>query len=88
MTHTVEEKAVFIAPMIKPIPIVTNIKISVLFAFGSTSGYEIWVGKKGKKAYCYQDDDESYYDYQCIEDALIGGSEEFEVKRIIVLQFI
>ena len=50
---------------------------------------DIWVGKKGYKAFCKQDDD-SYYDYHGNEKALTGitgNQNKFEIKRIIVIQF-
>ena len=58
---------------------------SRLFIFGK----DIWIGKKGFGARCYQDDD-CLYDYTGNEKALtgiIGSSNEFKLKRIIVVQF-
>ena len=59
-----------------------------LFVFGNC---DIWIGKKGFKAECEQDE-ESYYDYQGNEKALTGRSglkseDKFDIKRIIVIQF-
>ena len=63
-----------------------------LFAFGSTDGYEIWVGKKGQKAFCCQHSD-SLYDFKGNENALTGisgreyGDNMFDIKRVVVIQF-
>ena len=56
-----------------------------LFIFGEC---DIWVGKKGRKAYCKQNE-ESLYDYQGNENALTGteNGDKFDTKRIVVYQF-
>ena len=63
--------------------------IDSLFAFGNEFEYEIWIGKKNIKSYCQQNE-KSIYDYKGNENALIGitGREnQFDIKRIIAIQF-
>ena len=59
-----------------------------LFVFGND---DIWVGKKGNKAICNQDNI-CCYDYEGTYGALIGRiiwnkGEEDKTERIIVIQF-
>ena len=63
-----------------------------LFVFGTLYHYEIWMGKKGEKAFCCQHS-ESLYDFKGNENALTGisgieyGENMFDIKRILVIQF-
>ena len=64
-----------------------------LFSFGLYLNHDIWVGKKGAQAYCFQNN-KSFFDYRNARNALTdisteenGEENKFDIKRVIVLQF-
>jgi hypothetical protein len=62
---------------------------TALFAFGKATEYDIWIGKKGIKAFCLQSQS-SCYNYHNQPHALVGVSgieKQFEIKRIVIIEF-
>ena len=61
-----------------------------LFSFGLYLYQDIWVGKKGAQAYCFQNN-KSFFDYRNARNALTDistekyGENKFDIKRIIVV---
>ena len=62
-----------------------------LFAVGNGERYDMWIGKKGKKSYCY-DGKKCTYNYLDEKKVLTGYSgygekDKFDIKRVVVIQF-
>ena len=63
-----------------------------LFAFGACRIYEIWVGKEGVKSYCYNrytglEPNFDISDNPKILTGYAGCYNQFEIKRVLVIQF-